>query len=100
MVGQIVRNVAKDLNLAHVRYKPVRATRGKAVRAEPIASLYEQGRVHHIGIHAELEDQLVLWDPENSEESPDRLDALVWAVWELMNRSESSSIMYELEHPA
>lgn len=68
----------------NVRVIPVRATRGKFVRAEPAANLYEQGRVHHVGQFAELEDQMVSWDPQTSKKSPDRMDALVWALWELI----------------
>ena len=60
----------------------VHATRGKRLRAEPISSLYEQQRVHHVGAFPKLEDQMVLWTPE-SNDSPDRLDALVWALSEL-----------------
>lgn len=68
----------------HVSFKRVHASRGKAVRAEPIAALYEQGKVHHIGCFAKLEDQMVTWDPAFSERSPDRMDALVWGLTELM----------------
>jgi len=57
----------------------VHASRGKAVRAEPVSTLYEQGRVHHVGNFTELEDQLCEWEP-TMDESPDRLDALVWVV--------------------
>jgi predicted phage terminase large subunit-like protein len=67
-----------------VPYKAVRASRGKAIRAEPVAALYEQGRVHHVGVLAALEDQLVGWDPTTAVTSPDRLDALVWGITELM----------------
>ena len=70
--------------------KKVTATRGKQLRAEPISSLYEQGRVHHHGYFAELETQMCEWTPTSSE-SPDRLDALVWAITEL--NSGSSSMM-------
>jgi len=63
-------------------YKQVRASRGKAIRAEPIAALYEQGLVHHVGTFGDLEDQLCSWEP--GDPSPDRLDALVWALTELM----------------
>src|SRR5690606_38001144 len=56
----------------------VRASRGKAIRAEPIAALYQQGRGHHVGRHPALEDQMVSWVPGDA--SPDRLDALVWAL--------------------
>lgn len=60
----------------------VHATRGKRLRAEPISALYEQKRVHHVGAFPQLEDQMVMWTPESSG-SPDRLDALVWALSEL-----------------
>lgn len=69
---------------ADVSYKDVRASRGKLTRAEPIAALYEQKRVHHVGAFAQLEDQLCDWDPTTGTKSPDRLDALVWALTELM----------------
>lgn len=57
----------------------VRAAHAKRARAEPVATLAEQGRLHHVGRFTELEDQLVTWDPRLSW-SPDRMDALVWAV--------------------
>jgi phage terminase large subunit-like protein len=66
----------------------VHATRGKRVRAEPISALYEQQRVHHVGAFPQLEDQMVMWTPE-SDNSPDRLDALVWALTELKDGSFS-----------
>jgi len=56
---------------------------GKRTRAEPVAALYEQGRVHHVGTFPTLEDQLCLWDAASGDISPDRLDALVWAVTQL-----------------
>jgi len=60
----------------------VRATRGKYVRAEPVAQLYEQGRVKHVGAFPELEDEMCDFglDGLSSGRSPDRLDALVWAI--------------------
>ncbi len=67
-----------------VPFTSVHASRGKRVRAEPIAALYEQGRVHHVGEHEGLEDQMVTWDPAKSTWSPDHIDALVWALWQLM----------------
>jgi len=76
MIEALLRNV--DPN---VSYRSLRATRGKAIRAEPIAALYEQDRVHHVGAFPELEDQLCEWVP--GDDSPDRLDALVWALTEL-----------------
>jgi phage terminase large subunit-like protein len=60
----------------------VHASRGKQTRAEPVAALYEQGRVHHVGNLPDLEEQLVSWVP--GENSPDRLDALVHALTNLM----------------
>ena len=73
-----------------VSTKKVTATRGKLLRAEPISSLYEQGKVHHVGYYPELETQMCEWTPL-SNESPDRLDALVWALTEL-NSSGASMI--------
>jgi len=61
----------------------VHASRGKVTRAEPVAALYEQGKVHHVGIHEDLEEQMTEWDPLDRA-SPDRIDALVWAFHELL----------------
>lgn len=80
MVTAIIRTVDK---LVPVR--TVRATRGKAVRAEPVAALYEQHRVHHVGSLGTLEDQMCSWEPGVGD-SPDRVDALVWALTDLMVR--------------
>ena len=71
-------------------YKGVRATRGKALRAEPIVSLYEQGKVKHIGPLPALETQLCTWVPEASAKSPDRLDALVWGLTDLFLSGEAT----------
>jgi phage terminase large subunit-like protein len=72
---------------ALVSYKSVHASRGKVVRAEPIAALYEQRKVHHVGAFVTLEDQLCAFtsdfDRSRSGYSPDRVDALVWAMTEL-----------------
>ena len=78
-----------------IPYKAVRASRGKAIRAEPVAALYEQGRVHHVGVLAALEDQLVGWDPTTAVKSPDRLDALVWGVTELLVEAQPVSRQLE-----
>lgn len=71
-----------------VSFKALVASRGKRARAEPIAALYEQGRAHHVGAFPELEDQMVGFAPygedRRGQPSPDRLDALVWALSELM----------------
>jgi phage terminase large subunit-like protein len=81
--GDMVERVLRTVD-ASVPYRAVRATRGKAVRAEPVAALYEQGRVHHIGLYAALEDQMCSFVPDQYEGSPDRVDALVWCLTELM----------------
>ncbi|RFC64548.1 ATP-binding protein [Fulvimarina endophytica] len=77
MVEAVLRTIAPDLP-----YRAVRATRGKWLRAEPVAALYEQGRVRHVGAFPELEDEMADFGPEGltGSRSPDRLDALVWAV--------------------
>jgi phage terminase large subunit-like protein len=67
-----------------ISYRSVHAAQGKLTRVEPVAALYEQGKVHHVGAHARLEEQLTIWDPIASTKSPDRLDALVWAISELL----------------
>ncbi len=66
-----------------IHYKDVQATRGKAVRAEPVAALYEQGKVHHVGTFDALEEELCNWIPGIGMKSPNRLDALVWACTEV-----------------
>ena len=68
----------------NVPYKAVHASRGKAARAEPVAALFEQGKAHLVGNMPELEDQLTNWEPLGNERSPDRLDAVVWAITELL----------------
>ena len=70
----------------NIPYRSVHATRGKIVRAEPISALYEQKRVHHLGVFTELESQMCTYNGEN-QESPDRLDALVWGLSELNKSS-------------
>lgn len=80
--GELVETVLRTVD-ASIPYTAVHASRGKRVRAEPVAALYEQGRVHHVGEFVELEDQLVCWVPDAAD-SPDRLDALVWMVTELV----------------
>jgi phage terminase large subunit-like protein len=62
----------------------VHASRGKQARAEPIAALYEQNKISHVGTFSELEDQMATWEPLGDQPSPDRIDALVWALTELM----------------
>ena len=78
MVELTIRTVREN-----VPYVSVHASRGKRTRAEPIAALYEQGKVHHVGALPELEDQQCSFLPEGNEKSPDHVDALVWALTEL-----------------
>lgn len=88
MVEHVVMTAAQALydkgerTTPHIAYRAVRATRGKYTRAEPISALFEQKRAHCVGLLAELEDELCNWLP--GEDSPDRLDAMVWAMTELM----------------
>lgn len=83
-----------------VAYKAVHASRGKRTRAEPVAALYEQRRVKHAGLFPQLEDQLCTWTPGGAERSPDRLDALVWAVTELMLEEQSTGLLEFYRHEA
>lgn len=81
--GALVEVTLRSIN-ANLPYKAVVASRGKITRAEPVAGLYEQGKVHHIGLFPILEDQMVTYTGNPNERSPDRMDALVWALTELM----------------
>jgi len=80
--GEMVRNVLQQAD-AHAPVILVHATRGKITRAAPAAALYEAGRVHHAGCFAELEDQMCHYDGSKGAKSPDRMDALVWALADL-----------------
>lgn len=84
MVRFVVSTAAKGAT--PVAYKDVSASRGKVVRAEPVSALYEQGKVSHVGAHPELEDQMCAFTANGfiGDGSPDRADALVWALTELM----------------
>lgn len=86
--GEMVKEVIRAVD-ASVPYKSVTASRGKQTRAQPVSALYEQGRVHHVGAFPELEDECCTWVP-GEEKSPDRLDALVWAITDLMLGKQSS----------
>lgn len=85
LVEAVLRSVKKN-----VPYKSVHASRGKVTRAEPVAALYEQGKVHHVGLFPDLEDQMCEWEP--GQDSPDRMDALVWLITELSNTKTASVI--------
>jgi phage terminase large subunit-like protein len=75
MIEHVIRSIPEGKEVA---YEVVRATRGKAIRAEPVAAVYEDGRGHHVGQFTDLEDELTNWIPGESNWSPNRLDALVW----------------------
>ena len=98
--GDLVKNTIRHVEAddgakigQRVRVLEVRATKGKYTRAEPVASLYEQHRIHHVGSFPQLEDQLCTWVP--GEKSPDRLDALVWLFTKLMVESMGSRVLFE-----
>ena len=88
--GEMIEHTLRTYNPG-VPFKRVHAKRGKALRAEPVSVLYEQGRVHHRGVFPDLEEQMCTWVPGLTTDSPDRLDALVYAITELMvNRASIS----------
>src|SRR6516162_601711 len=84
----------------NVAFTAVHASRGKVVRAEPVAALYQQGRAHHIGTFPQLEDQMTNFtsdiDRAAAGYSPDRVDALVWAFSELLGEPMKGEGIYEL----
>jgi phage terminase large subunit-like protein len=77
MVELVIRQVDPDVPVTLVT-----ATRDKHTRAEPVAAQYEQGRIHHVNSFSALEDEMCLWLP--GDPSPNRMDALVWALTDLM----------------
>ena len=86
--GDMVEHTIRGADGAEdVAYRAVRASRGKATRAEPVVAKYERGMIHHVGEFQELEDQMTNWVPGRGA-SPDRVDALVWALTELMVKQE------------
>lgn len=97
-LGEAERRMAKDEALAEAMpfpspYKLLRkvtAQHGKHLRAQPLAMRYEQGRVLHVGVFPELEDQLTTWNPHESNDSPDRVDALVHAATDIMKRETAA----------
>jgi phage terminase large subunit-like protein len=85
--GAMVEHVIRTCD-PHIPYRDVHASRGKVARAEPIAALYEQNKIRHVGNFSELEDQLPAFSGTGycGDGSPDRADALVWALTELMGQ--------------
>lgn len=92
MVASVMRNEDRDLPV-----KSVHATRGKARRAEPVMMLYEQERVSHLGTFPKLEDQMTGWVEGESTYSPDRMDALVWGVTDLLGLASTGTSKYIAE---
>ena len=90
--GALVGNMLKNVDPA-IRVLPVHARVGKALRAEPVQGMSQQGRLHMVGRHHLLEDQLTVWDPEHSKKSPDRLDALVHGVLSIIT-DDSKRIVF------
>jgi phage terminase large subunit-like protein len=82
--GDLVESNLRAYGDRDLAYRKVTASRGKAVRAEPISGLYEQGKVHHVGTHGKLEDEMTQWDPLAGMRSPSRMDALVWVLTDLL----------------
>lgn len=79
LIEQVLRTLEGDIS-----YDKVHASRGKVTRAEPVVALYEQHKIKHVGSLPKLEAQMTTWAAKEGEKSPDRVDAMVWAVSELM----------------
>jgi phage terminase large subunit-like protein len=91
-VAEVIRSVD-----ANVPVKAVRASRGKAIRAEPVAALYQRGIVHHCEFFEALEDQMCAFTPDYDRAvngSPDRLDALVWGLSELFPSLTAGTVRF------
>jgi phage terminase large subunit-like protein len=101
--GEMVEATLRVID-PNVSFAAVRAARGKLTRAEPVAALYEQGRVHHLGVFPQLEDQMCGFVPADHGDfclrpmgySPDRVDALVWALTDLLIEPMSDQGIYDL----
>ncbi len=84
--GELIREIVLGIE-PKLPFFPVRATKGKMVRAGPVAALYERGFIHHVGRQmSALEDEMCVYDGGGHQKSPDRMDALVWGVTALMLR--------------
>jgi predicted phage terminase large subunit-like protein len=96
--GEMVENTIRMVD-NNVPFRAVHASRGKAIRAQPISALYEQGRIRHVAALDALEDQMCQFAPDAIRElgqSPDRVDALVWAFTDLLVEPMKSEGLYEL----
>jgi PBSX family phage terminase large subunit len=88
MVKTVIHNIDNAVKVVSVH-----ASRAKVARAEPIVALYERGMVHHVGSLPKLEDQMTTWDARESTVSPGRIDALVWALSELMCKKKAEFVL-------
>jgi phage terminase large subunit-like protein len=86
--GDLVKeNISR--NHPHIYVSEVVATRGKYTRAEPVAALYERGLIHHTGNFEDLCNEMIEFKPDDKKQkSPDRLDSVVWAIWNLATESQ------------
>ncbi len=88
--GEMIESTLKTVSRA-AAVKRIHASRGKQTRAEPISARYENREVHHVGVFGELEEQMTSWVP--GDESPDRMDALVWALTDLLLTSRGGKVV-------
>jgi len=93
--GEMVRTIIHQED-PNVKVVMVHASHSKVARAEPVSMLYEQGLIHHVGVLAKLEDQMTTYVPGTTKKSPDRMDALVWALTHLFIKEKTRDIsIYE-----
>ncbi len=101
--GEMVEGTLRAID-PNMPYRAVHASRGKVIRAEPISAFYEQKRIHHVGAFPRLEDQMCAFtsdfDRKTSGYSPDRMDALVWALTDLMNSAPEVDLGGMISVPA
>lgn len=97
--GALVESNIRTLAGRPMNYRGVNASRGKQTRAEPVSSLDEQHRIHHVGHFGPMESQMCTWQPLRSKKSPDRMDARVWAVTALM-LGEAPARGHRIQSPA
>ncbi|MGE4565036.1 MAG: phage terminase large subunit [Victivallaceae bacterium] len=90
--GELVESLLRTFD-AELSFKAVRAAHGKVARAEPVAALYERGKVLHAGVFPELEEEMCSFLP-GANFSPDRLDAMVWAVTELIGSPDGERFVW------
>ena len=92
MGGDLIENTLRVVD-RNVPIRRVTARRGKLIRAEPVSALYEQGRVHHVGMFKELEDQMCSFSPASAK-SPDRMDALVYGLTDLLVTQQRPTLIW------